>query len=105
MQPAPARPMVSVNERNAFTFHGLIGLLLGFVLLGAGAGTGFVGVQGGVPWLIVVGILVAIAGLASWGGMFILQPNQAMVLVFLGKYTGTVKGAGWHWVNPFTRKQ
>jgi len=97
--------MVSVNERNAFTFHGLLGLLLGFILLGAGISGAVLGGGIGAIWLIVVGVLVAIAGLATWGGMFILQPNQAMVLVFLGKYTGTVKGAGWHWVNPFTRKQ
>ena len=93
------------HERPAFTFHGLLGFVIGLVILLVGGGAIFLGIILGQVWLIIVGILVAIAGLIVWGGMFILQPNQAMVLVFLGKYTGTVRGDGWHWVNPFTRKE
>ncbi len=37
-------------------------------------------------------------------GFFILQPNEARVLVLFGKYRGTVRKAGFHWVNPFTDK-
>jgi regulator of protease activity HflC (stomatin/prohibitin superfamily) len=33
-------------------------------------------------------------------GFFSLQPNQARVLVLLGKYKGTVRTAGFHWANP-----
>jgi regulator of protease activity HflC (stomatin/prohibitin superfamily) len=91
-------------ERQAFTFHGFLGLLLGLLLLAVGAGLVWLGTMGAVA-LVIGGVLLGIAGLVAWAGMFILQPNQAMVLVFLGKYTGTVRGDGWHWVNPFTRKQ
>lgn len=92
-------------ERAAFTFHGFVGLLIGILLLLAGGGSIYLGVAGAGATFVIVGILVAISGFFMFGGMFLLQPNQAMVLVFLGKYTGTVKGDGWHWVNPFTRKQ
>ena len=39
-------------------------------------------------------------------GFMIIQPNIARVLIFFGKYRGTVTDNGFFWVNPFysTRK-
>ena len=39
-------------------------------------------------------------------GFMIIQPNIARVLIFFGKYRGTVTNNGFFWVNPFysTRK-
>ena len=37
--------------------------------------------------------------------MFIIQPNQTSVLVFFGKYQGTVKQNGFFWLNPFYIKK
>ena len=34
-------------------------------------------------------------------GFFVVNPNESMVLVLFGKYTGTVKTNGFFWVNPF----
>jgi len=34
-------------------------------------------------------------------GYFTLQPNEAKVLILFGKYKGTVKRDGFHWINPF----
>ena len=34
-------------------------------------------------------------------GLMIVNPNQARVLTFFGKYAGTVKANGLLWVNPF----
>lgn len=34
-------------------------------------------------------------------GLFILQPNQARVLLLFGTYKGTVRTSGFHWTNPF----
>lgn len=33
-------------------------------------------------------------------GLFSLNPNEAAVLTLYGRYVGTVKKAGYHWVNP-----
>jgi regulator of protease activity HflC (stomatin/prohibitin superfamily) len=38
-------------------------------------------------------------------GLFIVQPNQTKVLVFFGKYCGTVKSNGFFWLNPFYVKK
>jgi regulator of protease activity HflC (stomatin/prohibitin superfamily) len=38
-------------------------------------------------------------------GFFTLEPNEAAVLLLLGKYVGTEKNSGFRWANPlYTRK-
>lgn len=39
------------------------------------------------------------------GGFFIVQPNDSRVLIFFGKYIGTIDTSGFWWVNPFTIKK
>lgn len=38
-------------------------------------------------------------------GFFVLQPNQARVMIFFGKYKGTFRATGFFWVNPFMTKK
>ena len=38
-------------------------------------------------------------------GFMIVNPNEARVLVFFGKYSGTVKDNGFFWVNPLMSKK
>jgi regulator of protease activity HflC (stomatin/prohibitin superfamily) len=38
-------------------------------------------------------------------GFFVVQPNQARVLVLFGDYLGSVRGNGFFWTNPFTSKK
>lgn len=56
-------------------------------------------------WIIPVYILISIIGIIWMTGLFIVQPNQTKVLVFFGKYCGTVKGNGFFWLNPFYVKK
>ncbi len=35
-------------------------------------------------------------------GHYIVQPNEAVVLIFFGRYIGTIDEPGWFWANPFT---
>ena len=52
--------------------------------------------------LIIVGSLYAFgAGPVIFIGLKILKPNEAYVMTLFGKYVGTLKGAGFYWVNPF----
>jgi regulator of protease activity HflC (stomatin/prohibitin superfamily) len=41
----------------------------------------------------------------SFGGYMQIEPNEARVMVFFGKYKGTMKGNGFFWVNPFYAKK
>lgn len=56
-------------------------------------------------WVISVSVLISITGVIWMTGLFIVQPNQTKVLVFFGKYCGTVKGNGFFWLNPFYVKK
>lgn len=46
--------------------------------------------------LMVMGVL--------WAGFFWLQPNQAAVLLLLGRYKGSVRQSGFFWASPFYTK-
>jgi len=37
-------------------------------------------------------------------GFIIINPNESIVLVLFGTYTGSVKSSGFYWVNPFTSR-
>lgn len=54
-----------------------------------------------VPALIVLGVAWMIALL----GFMTLEPNEARVMVFFGKYRGTFSETGFYWVNPFYVKK
>lgn len=73
----------------------LIVLLAGILLL-----IGALGVPGG-PLKAALNVLLLVAAVFFLKGLFTLQPNQASVLVFFGKYAGSVKADGFFWVNPF----
>lgn len=51
----------------------------------------------------LVGIFVALALLVQMG-MFVVNPNEAKVLVLFGDYIGTVRESGFYWANPFYSK-
>lgn len=53
-------------------------------------------------WLVVAVVAIVIPSIS---GFLTVEPNQAVVLIFFGKYVGTVREAGFWWVNPFTSKR
>ncbi len=62
-------------------------------------------VAGGIGkngWMIGISLFVLALSLVLQIGLFVVNPNDAKVLVFFGSYRGTVKANGFHWVNPFT---
>ncbi|GHT63165.1 hypothetical protein AGMMS50239_18540 [Bacteroidia bacterium] len=54
---------------------------------------------------IVLAIIGFIKNTIFWVGFMQIEPNEARVLVFFGKYRGTVKEDGFFWVNPFFSKK
>lgn len=66
--------------------------------------------QSGLPLSWRVGLLLLesfliIVSLICWGGFMQIDPNEARVMLFFGKYEGTVKENGFFWVNPFFSKK
>ena len=66
----------------------------------------FVMLQEELLW--IPGVLTAVDIIATvilLCGFFVLQPNQAAVMIFFGKYRGTFRNTGFYWVNPFMTKK
>lgn len=55
----------------------------------------------GVWALLAVCAVYITFGWILWLGLRILKPQEALVLTLFGKYIGTLKGAGFYFVNPF----
>src|SRR5690606_12157981 len=88
-------------ERRAFKVNGFVVVL---VLLVLGVAARLAGI-GSEPALIVLGaIWVVLVSLASTG-FTIVNPNEAKVGQFLGRYVGSVSDAGFQWVLPLTTKR
>jgi len=54
---------------------------------------------------VVFGILLAIAAALVLAGLYMLQPNEAAILLLFGEYQGTDRSEGLRWANPFFKKQ
>lgn len=52
-----------------------------------------------------LGVLMMVIDIILWRGLILLEPNEAMVLLFMGKYKGTVKDNGFFWINPLLTKK
>ena len=56
--------------------------------------------------LQAIGAVLAIGVLAiSLGGFFVVEPNQASVLMLFGNYRGSERRPGLWWANPFMTKK
>ena len=52
-------------------------------------------------WTLVFSILLLIVSFILWSGMMMLEPNEARVTTWFGKYSGTFSKTGFFWINPF----
>jgi hypothetical protein len=90
------------------TIPGLAAAAIWLLLAAAGAALLLVSLTGGdaVSWGGVAGAaLLGLLLLVALNGFLVVQPNQAKVAVFLGRYMGTVRRSGFHWVNPLTSRR
>jgi regulator of protease activity HflC (stomatin/prohibitin superfamily) len=96
-------------ENQEFTFkgktvNGFLMLILNIlVVLICGAafvlGVSMENVAGGIS--AVISAIVFVCALFNFKGLMQLEPNEARVMMFFGKYRGTFTRVGFYWVNPF----
>jgi len=53
----------------------------------------------------LLGAVLLFLAVLCTNGFVKLEPNEAMVLLFFGKYRGTFTQDGFYWVNPFLSKK
>src|SRR5580704_7425150 len=98
---------MAMKERLAISSSGWLALLIGLGLA-ATAVAPFAGAarHPTEPAMYVAeGIGLIVAALILLTGNFVIGPNEARVLTFFGRYTGTVRESGLRWANPFSAKR
>jgi regulator of protease activity HflC (stomatin/prohibitin superfamily) len=73
----------------------LIALAIGAAVLAISS------VASGATLTFAFALVAGVVVLVCFGGLYMVEPNQAAVLSLFGKYIGTVKDSGLRWNNPF----
>ncbi len=90
-------------EKRTFRLPGFLMLL---VLLAVAAAPIWYAVNVGQEnTLVVLLVAASVLGVLILSGFQILNPNEAAVVQFFGRYIGTVRKAGFHWVTPLTSRR
>lgn len=94
-----------IMENKEFTFRGMKvnGFVILFVFLAIFA-LGVFLISAGVDssdGLIGAGVSLCVTDLILLMGFVQIEPNEARVMMFFGKYRGTFSEVGFYWVNPF----
>ena len=95
-------------EYKGFTMNGFLMLFLNILLCVGSIALIVIGatyladddIYGGAGTL-GLGAVLQVVSVIFWCGFLMLEPNEARVLTFFGKYRGTFTQTGYHWINPF----
>jgi hypothetical protein len=101
---------VPIAEREGWSAPGVRVLVTGVVLLLAGIVLLALGVSlgpsaAGPIALIWIAALLLVVGYLALRGLTAVVAGEARVIQLFGRYRGTVKASGLHWVNPFARRR
>ena len=78
----------------ALFFASVVGIVFGIIQLDDSNGTNGV-------WLLVGSILLLVTDIICMCSFLQLEPNEARVITWFGKYSGTFGETGFYWINPF----
>jgi len=104
MNSASPAPLSSHREQPASAANGWMFLLVVIVSLVIAAGLLITAARTLTPLVGLCGVVLLIVTGVSFGGFFMLQPNEAAVFTLFGAYKGTSRQNGFLWANPFYRK-
>lgn len=89
------------TEFKGMKLSGFLMLFVFFLLVG-GAVCSFVFMDNiGMAFGITSGIICIVASIILLCGFVMVEPNEARVVMFFGKYEGTFTKNGFYWLNPF----
>jgi regulator of protease activity HflC (stomatin/prohibitin superfamily) len=96
-----------MEEKTSRTLPGLLMVAVGILLLAVAGWLVYrASIQAdGAAVMGILGALSIFLSILVFVGLFIVNPNEAKVMVLFGKYSGTVRKDGFFWVNPFTVKR
>jgi regulator of protease activity HflC (stomatin/prohibitin superfamily) len=96
-------------ERPAFRVSGFVAVAGLLVLVAIGLAVIFAAADGSEATIAVtvttVSTTLALLGVVVASGFTIVNPNDAQVVQFFGRYVGSIRAAGFHWTWPLTAKR
>jgi regulator of protease activity HflC (stomatin/prohibitin superfamily) len=98
--PQASPPHAAQKEDAAAVLPGLALALILIASYGLATGLEFAGAGAAV-----FGIVLYVVGGIGFGGLLVVQPNEALVLILFGRYVGTVTEPGFWWCNPFAKRR
>jgi len=96
-----------MHERKTIALPGLLMVLVVIALFAAGLwllGGSLGGPSGLSAVQLVIATLVLLGATIAISGFVVIQPNQAVVVTFLGSYIGSVQVNGFVWTVPLTTR-
>ena len=84
-----------------FTMNGFAMLFATLFMLVASGFLLYYGIEYENGWKIGAGVVLLLAAIVCCCGFMMVEPNEARVMMFFGKYHGTFRRVGYTWVNPF----
>lgn len=90
------KELILHNKKN-----GMAALLLFLVLYLLSIGGIIFGGVYGISAIVIIGVVWVCIGWLPFMGLKVVKPQEALVLTLFGKYVGTIKEEGFHFVNPF----
>ena len=88
-------------EYQGALINGFLMLFINFIVIPLLVLATFTFLQGVPALMIPIFAILAIAFVIGCVGFFTQEPNEARVMIFFGKYVGTLRGEGFYYVNPF----
>ena len=92
---------IKFEEKELTPINGWIGLLIGLIFILISLIGIYFTIINDIVFPTILGIKSLIIGIFILCGLKVLNPNEAIVLVFFGKYYGTISKEGFYFVNPF----
>ena len=92
---------IKFEEKELTPINGWIGLLIGLIFILISLIGIYFTIVNDIVFPTILGIISLIIGIFILCGLKVLNPNEAIVLVFFGKYYGTISKEGFYFVNPF----
>jgi regulator of protease activity HflC (stomatin/prohibitin superfamily) len=98
--------MKDIQEKSVFSTNGWVMVVVDLAVFGfCGRYLATHATRAGAPAGTVLAVVGIILAFMTFGGFFLIHPNESKVFTFLGKYVGSARSAGFFWTNPFAVKK
>lgn len=84
-----------ITEKDAWSMNGFVGVFVIVILISVGIFNFFYE-------QLLIGIIFTVIGIILLTGLTLVQPNQAAVIMFFGKYVGSIRKEGFIITIPFS---